>query len=167
VPSTAAGEAGAELSARHGFWHSECTVFPLLKNEVPVNDELKFPVERAPGHQVDEIPRNARDRHIVEQGFWPKLRAVAGRLPFAEDLLAAYFAATDSRTPTRVRAILFGALAYFVLPADMIPDFIAGLGYTDDAAVLAAALSALARHITPEHRQHAHQTLTETHPHNP
>src|ERR1051325_856556 len=82
----------------------------------------------------------ARNSRIVEQGFWRKLLRLAGKLPFAEDLAAAYFCATDTATPTRVRALLIAALAYFVTPIDLIPDFVAGLGYTDDPAVLAAAI---------------------------
>jgi uncharacterized membrane protein YkvA (DUF1232 family) len=104
----------------------------------------------------------SRDRTLVEEGFWPKFRRVASRLPFAEDLLAAYYAAVDPATPRRVRAALFGALAYFVLPVDMIPDIIVGLGFTDDAAVLAAALRTLAAHVRPDHRERARQALMET-----
>jgi uncharacterized membrane protein YkvA (DUF1232 family) len=68
----------------------------------------------------------------VQREFWPKFRRVARRLPFAEELLAAYFCAVDRRTPLHVKAVLMGALAYFVMPTDLIPDFVAGLGYTDD-----------------------------------
>ena len=50
------------------------------------------------------------------------------RIPFAEDLVAAYYCALDRDTPGYVRAVLFGALAYFVLPIDVVPDFLAGLG---------------------------------------
>ena len=96
---------------------------------------------------------------LVAEGFWPKFKRVAGHLPFAEDLLGAYYAAMDPATPTRVRAVLIGALAYFVMPADMIPDVVAGLGFTDDAAVLTAALGTLAEHIRPDHRERARLTL--------
>jgi uncharacterized membrane protein YkvA (DUF1232 family) len=99
------------------------------------------------------------EAELVEEGFWPKFKRVASHLPFAEDLLAAYYAAMDPATPTRVRAVLIGALAYFVMPADMIPDVVAGLGFTDDAAVLTAALGALAEHIRPTHREHARLAL--------
>lgn len=105
--------------------------------------------------------REVADQATVEAGFWPKFRRVAGRLPFAEDLLAAWYAARDPSTPTGVRATLLAALAYFVVPADMIPDVVAGLGYTDDAAVLAAALRTLAAHIRPDHRERARLTLLD------
>ena len=101
----------------------------------------------------------ARNRRTVERGFWKKLLAVAGRIPFAEDLAAAYFCAADPLTPTRVRGVLLAALAYFVIPVDVIPDFIAGFGFTDDAAVLATAIGLVSRHIKPRHRQRARAAL--------
>jgi uncharacterized membrane protein YkvA (DUF1232 family) len=91
--------------------------------------------------------------------FWAKLRRVIARIPFAEDLVAAYYCAFDPDTPAYVRAVLFGALAYFVLPTDMVPDFLAGLGFTDDASVLAAAFAAVGRHISPRHRNDARNAL--------
>ena len=99
--------------------------------------------------------RMERDRHRTEQGFWRKLRRHAGRIPFIDQLLAAYYCAIDPKTPLQARAILYGALAYFILPFDIIPDFIAGLGYTDDAAVLAAAIRSILPHIKDDHRNRA------------
>jgi uncharacterized membrane protein YkvA (DUF1232 family) len=101
----------------------------------------------------------AKNEHIVERSFWKKLLKVAGRIPFAEDAAAAFFCATDPATPTRVKAILLAALAYFVIPTDAIPDFVAGLGFTDDAAVLAMALSLVSGQIRPEHKKHAREAL--------
>jgi uncharacterized membrane protein YkvA (DUF1232 family) len=101
----------------------------------------------------------ARNERIVDAGFWKKLLKVAGRIPFAEDAAAAYFCAVDPRTPSKVKAVLFAALAYFVIPVDIIPDFVAGLGFTDDAAVLALALSLVAGNITDDHRKRARAAL--------
>ena len=94
-----------------------------------------------------------------EQRFWRKVRRVVARIPFAEDLLAAYFCAIDRNTPTYVRGILFGAVAYFVLPADMIPDLLGPLGFSDDASVIAATLTAVGSHLRPEHRAEARDRL--------
>jgi len=93
------------------------------------------------------------------RGFWGKLRATVGFVPFSEEAAAAYFCAMDPVTPARVKAILVAALAYFILPADMIPDLIVGVGFTDDAAVFWAAWSAVSGHITEEHRSRACQSL--------
>jgi uncharacterized membrane protein YkvA (DUF1232 family) len=103
--------------------------------------------------------RAARDEARVRRDFWPKLKRHAARLPFAEDLVAAYYCAFDRRTPRRVQAILLGALAYFVLPFDFIPDMLPVIGFTDDAAVLATAIRVVAAHITPEHRDAARRLL--------
>src|ERR1700732_4745270 len=83
--------------------------------------------------------RLAQDRESVRKQFWRKLKRVAAKLPFAEDLLAAYYCAFDRQTPRHVQAALLGAIAYFILPFDFIPDMLPVLGFTDDAAVLATA----------------------------
>jgi uncharacterized membrane protein YkvA (DUF1232 family) len=101
------------------------------------------------------------DRARVKRGFWPKLRAVARRIPFAEDALAAYYCAFDPRTPTRVRGVLLAALAYFVVPADLIPDFLPALGFTDDAAVILAVMQMVTAHMQPRHREAAQKALAE------
>ena len=99
------------------------------------------------------------DERKVRAGFWRKFGSVASRIPFAEDAAAAYYCALDAKTPTRVRAVMFGALAYFLLPTDAVPDIFLGLGFTDDAAVMATALNMLAGHISPEHRTAAKAAL--------
>ena len=106
-----------------------------------------------------DVVKLARDEAYVRRGFWTKARRFAAALPFAEDLLAAYYCAFDRATPRHVRAALLGALAYFVLPFDVIPDMMPVLGFTDDAAVLATALKLVASHIRPEHRDAAKQAI--------
>jgi uncharacterized membrane protein YkvA (DUF1232 family) len=104
----------------------------------------------------DGYERNARR---VRREFWAKARRVGARLPFAEDLLAAYFCAFDRETPRHVHVALVGALAYFVLPFDFVPDMLPLFGFADDAAVLAAAIKLVANHIRPEHRDAAKRAL--------
>ena len=99
------------------------------------------------------------DETIVRDGFWRKVRKTLGRVPFTEDALAAFYGATDTATPLPIRASLLGALAYFVMPFDAIPDFILGLGYTDDAAILIAAFTAARVHISEAHREKARAWL--------
>ena len=95
----------------------------------------------------------------LRRSFWRKLTAVAARIPFAEELLAAYYCAFDRTTPLAVKATLVGAIAYFVLPFDAVPDVMPLLGFTDDAAVLTTALRLVASHVTPEHRTLAQEKL--------
>jgi uncharacterized membrane protein YkvA (DUF1232 family) len=103
--------------------------------------------------------RLAKDRDSVRRRFWIKLKQVVAKIPFTEDLLAAYYCAFDRQTPRHVQAALLGALAYFILPFDFIPDMLPVLGFTDDAAVLATAMRLVAAHITPEHREAARVAL--------
>ena len=101
----------------------------------------------------------AKDRERVRKRFWIKLKRVVANLPFAEDLLAAYYCAFDKQTPRHVQVALLGAIAYFILPFDFIPDMMPILGFTDDAAVLATAIRLVATHIRPEHRDAARAAL--------
>lgn len=111
------------------------------------------------GIAIVEAEKLASDETLVRRSFWRKLRRTLGRIPFTEELLAAYYCATDRNTPTLVKAVLLGAIAYFIIPTDLVPDFIASLGYTDDATVLYAAITAVHRHIKPEHREKARSML--------
>jgi uncharacterized membrane protein YkvA (DUF1232 family) len=113
--------------------------------------------------EADLDPHTVRqaehDEETVRRGFWRKARRVAAGLPFAEDLLAAYYCAFDYQTPLQVKAALLAALAYFVLPFDFLPDVMPVLGFTDDAAVLATAIRMVAAYLRPEHRDAAREAV--------
>lgn len=102
------------------------------------------------------IEQNARR---TRTGLIPKILKVAGRIPFADDLAASYYCAIDPATPMKAKGVLFAALAYFVIPTDMVPDIIAGLGFTDDATVLATALGIVGAQIREPHRRAARRLL--------
>ena len=95
----------------------------------------------------------------VSRGFWPKIRRTASRIPFAGQALSVWFAARDPETPAAAKGIMLGALAYFVLPVDAIPDVFAGVGFTDYAAVIAAIMATLGAHVRSRHRQAARAKL--------
>jgi uncharacterized membrane protein YkvA (DUF1232 family) len=111
------------------------------------------------GIDTEDDAALAREKARLRRDFWPKFKRFAAQLPFAEDLVAAYFCAFDRNTPRRVQVALIGALAYFVLPFDFIPDMLPVIGFTDDAAVLATAIRLVAVHITPRHREAARRVL--------
>jgi uncharacterized membrane protein YkvA (DUF1232 family) len=100
---------------------------------------------------------NSRD---LARDLWRKLRGVAAHVPFAEDAVAIYYCSLDRATPVRVRAAILGALAYFVLPTDAVPDFLPALGFTDDAAIFAATLQLVSAYVLPEHREAARRALS-------
>lgn len=115
--------------------------------------------------ETADFPSNSNrerdDNQRAGRAFWPKLRRFAVGLPFVEDLLAAYYCALDRETPRHVQAALFGAIGYFVLPFDAIPDMVPLLGFTDDAAALAAVIRLVAAHITPDHREAAKRAISQ------
>jgi uncharacterized membrane protein YkvA (DUF1232 family) len=84
--------------------------------------------------------------------FWAKLFRYAKRAgrEVVEKALWLHYAAQDEKTPVWARTTMYGALAYFIVPADLVPDLIPGVGYTDDLAAIAAALTTVAMYITPE-----------------
>ena len=95
------------------------------------------------------------DKRLVIREFAQKLRRNIGKIPFSEDVTASFYCALDGKSPAFVKAVLFGALAYFIMPADVIPDFLAGVGFTDDASVLMAAMATVKKYINNEHREKA------------
>jgi uncharacterized membrane protein YkvA (DUF1232 family) len=119
-------------------------------------EDLKVELD---GPQVSLPATIARNEKTVREGFWRKMARVAGRIPFAEEAAAAWFCTRDPETPLRVKATLLAALAYFVMPVDIVPDFIAGFGFTDDATVLMAAIGLVSSHLKPSHHAAARKAL--------
>lgn len=95
----------------------------------------------------------------VREDFLPKAKALARGLPFVRDLTAAYHCLTDGQTPLPVKAAIVLPLAYFVFPADAVPDILPALGYTDDIAVWGLAFKTFRDHLTPAHYAAADETL--------
>lgn len=114
--------------------------------------------EAALGREVSLRALSERERK-VRRDFWAKFKRFAARIPFAEDLVAAYYCALDPATPIRVRGMLLAALAYFILPMDFVPDILGGLGFADDMALITAVVGLVSSHITPTHRAAAARAL--------
>jgi uncharacterized membrane protein YkvA (DUF1232 family) len=120
-------------------------------------ENIKFGEILLPG---DEETQTRREK-IVRRKFWPALRRAIRYVPFSRDVVAAFYCALDPQTPTRVRGILLAALAYFIMPFDIIPDFLAVIGYSDDVAVLAAAFRMVSGHIRESHYEAADRALAD------
>ena len=105
------------------------------------------------GWLVDNSVFDTEGQHLAQ------MRRVAARIPFASDALSIWWCARDPATPAAAKGIMFAALAYFVLPTDAIPDILAGIGFTDDAAVFAALLAVVGKNIKPHHRDAARAWL--------
>ena len=106
------------------------------------------------------IPQTLKvNEERVSHGFLPKIARVAASIPFARDIISVWYRARDPETPFAAKGMMMAALAYFVLPTDAIPDFLGVIGYTDDAAVLAAVIAIVGRHLKPQHRAAADDLL--------
>ena len=95
--------------------------------------------------------------------FWDKVKGyakVAGETVL-EPALKLYYSASDPDTPAWAKAVIYGALGYFISPIDAIPDITPLIGYTDDLGVLAAAVATTAAHIKDEHAHRAKETLKQ------
>ena len=95
----------------------------------------------------------------VREKFWKTARRAAAQIPFMDEVIAGYYCALDKETPLKAKGILLAALAYFVLPMDAVPDVFLGIGFTDDIAVLTAALAAVRAHVKLAHRLAAQEAL--------
>ena len=116
--------------------------------------------EIAPGRALVPSVMKLNEQR-VEAGFWPKMRRVAAKVPFAREALSVWYCARDEDTPLAAKGMMLAALAYFVLPVDAVPDFIAGLGYTDDAAVFTALMAVIGKNLKPRHREAARRAIAE------
>ena len=123
-------------------------------------DDVKIGEILLPGEESEQEARADK----VRNRFWPTMKRAMRQLPFTRDVVAAYYCALDPNTPMRTRGILLGALAYFVLPFDFVPDFFAVVGFSDDIAVLTAAFAAIAGQIKDDHYIKADDALKDEMP---
>jgi uncharacterized membrane protein YkvA (DUF1232 family) len=102
---------------------------------------------------------NKYDRHYSDNGFWAIIRKHGNNIPFLRDALAMFFCLKDPTTPAWVKALIVGALGYFILPIDAIPDVFPVFGWLDDAGVIAGVMYVIYAHIKPEHWRMADDAL--------
>jgi uncharacterized membrane protein YkvA (DUF1232 family) len=101
------------------------------------------------------------DESSVRAGFWRTFGKAAKQIPMAEDVVAAYYCALDPKTPGKAKAVLLGALAYFIMPMDAVPDILALVGFSDDIAVLTLAIATVRSHLTEAHRIAARKSIAD------
>ena len=96
-----------------------------------------------------------------DESFWEKVKtqALKAGKEVIEKALTLYYCLQDTDTPGWAKTVIVGALAYFILPADAIPDYIAIVGFTDDLGVLAAAVATVAAHVKDDHATKARQVV--------
>jgi uncharacterized membrane protein YkvA (DUF1232 family) len=102
-------------------------------------------------------------RNYSDDDFWQKIKkfALKAGKEVIEKALWLYYAAQRPETPTWAKTIIFGALAYFILPLDAIPDFIPVAGFGDDLGALAAAIAMVSMYITADIKEQTTQKLQQ------
>lgn len=102
----------------------------------------------------DKTPKDVTkyQKHYSEKGLLEKIGNTFKKagLKVIYYVLLLYFVLKDENTPVKHKMIIIGALGYFILPVDLIPDFIPVAGFTDDAAALVACLKSVSDNVTPE-----------------
>jgi uncharacterized membrane protein YkvA (DUF1232 family) len=98
-----------------------------------------------------------------DSSFWEKIKTFALRAgrEVVEKALWLYYAARRPETPAWAKAVIYGALAYFISPVDAIPDVTPILGYTDDLGVLVAAIGVVSAYINEEVKGQAQKKLRD------
>ena len=111
----------------------------------------------------NKVPQNIENyqSEYSESGLWSKVKSVAKKagIKTIYMVLLLHYVLKSPNVSIEDKAKIYGALGYFILPIDLIPDFIPIVGYSDDVAALAYALHAAWKNVTPEIKQQAQQKL--------
>ena len=112
---------------------------------------------------INNINLDDYAQYFNDSQLWKKLKKVARKAgrKAVYYVLVLYYVARDPAVPRSLKLKVLGALGYFILPLDFIPDFILGLGFTDDLAALAWALFTMRKYITPAIERKARERLRE------
>ncbi len=112
---------------------------------------------------IDKIFQKIEDysRHFSDKALWDKAARVARKIGYEtlRSVLILFYTLENPQVPAKVRAVILGALGYFILPVDLIPDFIPVVGMSDDIAIVAAAIAYAAMYITQEAKDKADAKL--------
>ena len=100
-------------------------------------------------------------KEYSETGFWSKLFATVKKAgsSLIETALMMYYSAKDPSTPKWAKTIVIGALGYFILPADAVPDAIPAAGFADDLWVNIGAFTMVAAYIKETHKEKARKKM--------
>ena len=114
-------------------------------------------------HDTGKSPAGKSSSVKEPTGLFGKITKIASKAgrPLIEKALYLFYAVQHPKTPAWARRVIYGALAYLVLPTDAIPDVLPAVGFTDDLTVIAAALATVSYYITPEIKQQAQDKLAK------
>ena len=103
-----------------------------------------------------------RDRYS-EEGLWEKIRKNIAKIgvKVIYQALLLFYVAQSPNCPAKIKAGIIGALGYLISPLDLIPDFMPGIGFADDAAAIAAAVALAQVYINDEIRAQARAKIVD------
>ncbi|WP_235548849.1 YkvA family protein [Paenibacillus sp. Soil522] len=128
-----------------------------LETSFDINNQTSLPEEVDINKWVAKIGDHEKQTKYVEEGFWAKVKRHAAKVPFAKEVVTLYYCSADPKTPLTAKVTAIGALAYWILPIDLIPDFLPVAGFVDDATAVLIAYKAISGQITDDHREKAEQ----------
>jgi uncharacterized membrane protein YkvA (DUF1232 family) len=110
-----------------------------------------------------EKQMEAAGKHYSDEKFWGKLKKFAKKAgaSVVYAVLLLYYTLQKPEVPMKTKSIILGALGYFILPLDLIPDVLVGLGYTDDLDALGIALFQVAMYIDEDIKNQAKEKLKD------
>lgn len=119
-------------------------------------------IEDIPFEEVHEVQKYGT--YYSDNRFWKKIERVAKKVGATVLLpvFTLYYMLQDNNVSLQHKAYIVGALGYFILPLDLIPDGILPvIGFTDDIAVMTLVLKLVKDSITPEIKARANQRVAE------
>lgn len=101
--------------------------------------------------------------HYSEEKLTAKIAKVAKKLSIKVlyGILVLFYALNSPNISLKDKARIYGALGYFILPIDLIPDALPLAGYADDWAALLYVIKQVMEQITPETKHRAKSQLHE------
>ena len=129
------------------------------KEVIVSHDKIEVLTKEAETMDVETLKKHRK--HYSEDGLWNKIKKYSKKAGSSViyAVLLLYFVLQKKEVPTRSKAMIIGALGYFILPFDLIPDVAAGIGYTDDIGALLAALWQVSMYIDQDVKNQAKEKL--------
>ena len=103
------------------------------------------------------------EKYYSDEKFWDKLKKFAKKAgsSVVYAVLLLYYTLQKPEVPKKTKAIIIGALGYFILPVDLMPDMLLGIGFTDDLGALGIALFQVAMYIDDDVKMKAKAKLED------
>jgi uncharacterized membrane protein YkvA (DUF1232 family) len=91
--------------------------------------------------------------HYSESSLWTKILEFGKKigLGLLRKVLTLFYTVRDEDTPAWAKTVIYGAIGYFIMPIDAIPDIVPLVGFSDDLGVIVTATALILTHIKKEH----------------